>query len=73
MSPEPQHFYLPVSWGILRWMPQPRWLRRWYYRKSVEWWGHPNRHHWKRRGNRVRRNLRPGERDLWSGIYRKER
>jgi hypothetical protein len=34
-----KHFRIPF-WGKWLWnyIPQPRWLRRWYYRKSIEWW-----------------------------------
>lgn len=60
-------------WGqrALPYIPQPRWLRRWYYRKSYEWWGHPSNHHWK--GWLIGDNgvpLQEGERDLWTGCYR---
>jgi len=30
-------------------IPQPRQLKRWYYRKSYKWWNHPSNHHWKGR------------------------
>ena len=59
-------------------IPQPHWLRKWYYRKSYEWWGHPSNHHWKGwlfegdceegKGPRISLLL-PGERDIWGGGY----
>ena len=74
-------FYIPIwaSW-VWRWLPQPRFLRRWYYRKSFDWWGHPSNHHWKGWGFPPCSDggmlpwgfwseLRPGERDLWLGYY----
>lgn len=50
---------------------QPRFLRRWYYRKSYEWWGHPSNHHWKGMsyGDYPPQPLLPSERDLWGGCY----
>lgn len=60
---------------------QPRFLKRWYYRKSFDWWGHPSNHHWKYSeirycsfhpifGRMLKLNtLVPGERDLWAGSY----
>ena len=51
-------------------IPQPRFLRRWYYAKSFQWWEHPSNHHWK--GWLIgegRTLLLPGERDLWTGCY----
>lgn len=76
--------FIPFSGRWLwRYVPQPRWLRRWYYRKSFQWWGHPSNHHWKQvvlpcgvdghfltewQGPR----LRPGERDIWGGCYMHE-
>ena len=52
-----------------RLIPQPRWLRRWYYRKSFDWWGHPSNGHWKQFGLSERKPLLPGERDIDSGGY----
>jgi hypothetical protein len=40
-------FRIPISCKWLQNIPQPRWLKRWYYRKSFEWWDHPSNHHWK--------------------------
>lgn len=66
-----KRFRIPF-WGKWLWdyIPQPHWLRRWYYRKSKQWWGHPSNHHWKGcligcGGPR----LLPGERDIWGGCY----
>lgn len=39
---------IPIVWGWVEAIPQPRWLKRWYYRKSYEWWNHPSNHHWKK-------------------------
>lgn len=68
---------IPI-WGEKFWkfIPQPRFLRRWYYKKSFQWWGHPSNHHWKGWivgcgdyfGNI--KHLKIGERDLWSGEYK---
>lgn len=55
----------------LAWMdriPQPRWLKRLYYRFSFWAWGHPSNHHWKM-FSFGGRGLLPGERDLFSGAY----
>lgn len=67
-----------------RWLwpfiPQPRWLRRWYYRKSFQWWGHPSNGHWKGwlmddSGDGSPPSfwngpsLGIGERDVWGGGY----
>ena len=68
-------------WGkwLWRFIPQPHWLRRWYYNKSTQWWGHPSNHHWKGcllpdigdGENKILHipNLLPGERDIWGGGY----
>lgn len=59
-------------------IPQPRWLRRWYYKKSFSWWRHPSNHHWKgwimgrnSEGGRHKYEipLSKGERDIWGGEY----
>lgn len=77
-----KRFRLPfyARWAH-RFIPQPQWLRRWYYRKSFDWWEHPSNHHWKGwidsgfadgqspRWIGLAPNLRPGERDIWSGEY----
>lgn len=65
-------FRLPF-WGhrIYHYIPQPHWLKRWYYKMSIKWWGHPSNHHWK--GWCILsisiKQLLPGERDLWTGSY----
>jgi hypothetical protein len=68
-------------WGKWLWeyIPQPHWLRRWYYNKSIQWWGHPSNHHWKgclmpdcgdgETNSSNIPNLLPGERDIWGGGY----
>lgn len=53
---------------LYRFIPQPRWLKRWYYRKSFQWWGHPSNNHWKH-WLLDSYDLKPGERDIWSGMY----
>jgi len=67
-----RRFRVPVygEW-VFRFLPQPRWLKRWYYRKSFEWWGHPSNHHWKcwLLMSRSIERLSPGERDVWTGSY----
>ena len=40
-------FRVPIWWHWVLEIPQPRWLKRWYYKKSYEWWDHPSNHHWK--------------------------
>jgi hypothetical protein len=40
-------FRIPIVWDWVCYIPQPRWLKRWYYRKSYDWWNHPSNHHWK--------------------------
>lgn len=72
-----KRFRIPF-WGKMFWnyIPQPHWLRRWYYKKSIQWWGHPSSHHWKgclipdygAKGNHGP-NLLAGERDIWGGGY----
>ena len=55
--------------GFYRWLPNPRWLRRWYYRKFYQWWGHPSNHHWKH-WELLQQTSKPlglGERDIWTG------
>lgn len=42
-----KRFRIPVWWNWGMNIPQPRWLKRWYYKKSYEWWNHPSNHHWK--------------------------
>jgi len=63
------------------WEDQFRVMKRWYYRKSFDWWGHPSNHHWKYfslgegegyKPSFIERHfsgLREGERDLWGGGY----
>ena len=64
-----KRFRIPI-WGewLYPFIPQPRFLKRWYYRKSFEWWDHPSNHHWKGWIFRAD-SLLPGERDLWGGCY----
>lgn len=70
-------FRIPF-WGKWLWkyIPQPTWLRKWYYKKSFQWWEHPSNHHWKgwlfggaEGQTGPGPNLNPGERDIWSGEY----
>jgi len=66
-----KRFRIPISakW-LYHFIPQPHWIRRWYYRKSFEWWGHPSNHHWKMWGFGARQqSLLSGERDIWTGMY----
>ena len=61
---------IPISWGFLHpLIPQPRFLKRWYYRKSFEWWGHPSNNHWKQCCITSHGKLYPKERDIWTGLY----
>ena len=56
---------------LTNFIPQPRCLRRWYYRKSFDWCPHQSNHHWKCWlifGSN--KKLLEGERDLWTGFYR---
>src|ERR1041384_97990 len=46
-SSAPKRFRIPIWWEWVMNIPQPRWLKRLYYRKSYEWWNHPSNHHWK--------------------------
>ena len=68
--------------GILIHPLQPRFLKRWYYRKSFDWWGHPSNHHWKyfevvyfeTKSKFFKKLLDLNrrdyyERDLWTGNY----
>lgn len=69
--------------GILIHPLQPRFLKRWYYRKSFDWWRHPSNHHWKyfefgyfQTESKTFKFLlklnqrREFERDLWTGNYK---
>lgn len=40
-------FFISITWNFTENIPQPRWLKRWYYKKSFQWWDHPSNHHWK--------------------------
>jgi hypothetical protein len=42
-----KRFRIPIWWNWGMNVPQPRWLKRWYYKKSYQWWNHPSNHHWK--------------------------
>lgn len=64
-----KRFRFPFWWEWFCAIPQPRWLKRWYYCKSFDWWGHPSNHHWKGWCFVDKQNLRSGERDLWGGAY----
>lgn len=50
-------------------IPQPKWLKRWYYKKSFEWWGHPSNHHWKMKLLDCHCKLEGEERCIWCGGY----
>ena len=77
MSENAGRWRVPLTLGAWhRFVPQPRFLRRWYYRSSIRWWGHPSNHHWKlfiMGPAEGQENIGPilgaGERDLWSGMY----
>lgn len=70
VGPIDYHYRIPFIGETLGyWIPQPRFLRRWYYRKSFDWWDHPSNHHWKMNTMGTYVNLQAGERDLWSGSY----
>ena len=69
-----KRFRIPIRaiW-LYPFIPQPHWLKRWYYKMSFKWWGHPSNHHWKMclligEGGYIS-NLLPGERDIWTGMY----
>jgi hypothetical protein len=47
LSSDLKRFRLPFWWSWLGYIPVPRVIRRWYYRKSFQWWKHPSNHHWK--------------------------
>jgi hypothetical protein len=77
-STSKKRFRLPF-WNshLGKFIPQPRFLKRWYYRKSFDWWEHPSNHHWKgwelpnasdgEIGTEY--SILEGERDLWTGMY----
>ncbi len=64
-----KRFRFPYSWKWMQRLPQPRWLRRLYYRFSYWAWGHPSNHHWKMSTFDTHPKLAAGERDLFSGGY----
>ncbi len=64
-----KRFRFPFSWRRMKHLPQPRWLRRWYYRFSYWAWEHPSNHHWKLSTFDAHPDLAAGERDLFSGTY----
>ena len=61
---------IPISWEWLHpFILQPKWLKRWYYKKSFEWWDHPSNNHWKRYCITPYGKISSGERDIWTGLY----
>lgn len=63
---------IPIYGNFLyKFIPQPRFLRRWYFKKSFQWWGHPSNHHWKCWTiHTPHKPLEDKERDLWTGFYK---
>ena len=66
-----KRFRIPGYFRFLCKIPQPHWIKRWYYENSYKWWGHPSNHHWKMRllWDCKKHNLKSNEKCLWCGAY----
>ena len=64
--------YMSLPWT--KYIPQPKFLQKLYYRISYTLWNHPSNYHWKRSNlmSGCSCIVNVGEKCLWCGVYQSD-